>query len=233
MMAGAWLRSIRNWRRRRSRRRSSIGAAAIEAHRAAPPDAGFSARLTALAQAALEEAQVCREADEAGFEWPPHRGANSEPPYELRPGSGRRGPDGAMATLRPRRRRARPRRDRPRPAGRRPRLPGARRGHRASSRPRSRPRIAPAGCCPRAAGRARPAARRSQRRTAPAARRTRTSGIPRHRRPLVQTLTPPFVAGVEDHHRAPARARYNVRSLRGLSPLGRQREGAVGIVVPQ
>ena len=67
---------------------------AIEAHRAAPPDAGFSARLTALAQAALEEAQVCREADEAGFEWPPHRGANSEPPYELRPGSGRRGPDG-------------------------------------------------------------------------------------------------------------------------------------------
>ena len=67
---------------------------AIEAHRAAPPDAGFSARLTALAQAALEEAQVCREADAAGFEWPPHRGANSEPPYELRPGSGRRGPDG-------------------------------------------------------------------------------------------------------------------------------------------
>ena len=67
---------------------------AIEAHRAAPPDAGFSARLTALAQAALEEAEVCREADEAGFEWPPHRGANSEPPYELRPGSGRRGPDG-------------------------------------------------------------------------------------------------------------------------------------------
>jgi hypothetical protein len=33
-------------------------------------------------------------ADEAGLEWPPHRGANSEPPYELRPGSGRRGPDG-------------------------------------------------------------------------------------------------------------------------------------------
>jgi hypothetical protein len=66
---------------------------AIEAHRAAPPDAGFSARLTALAHAALEEAQVCRAADEAGFEWPPHRGANSEPPYELRPGSGRRGPD--------------------------------------------------------------------------------------------------------------------------------------------
>ena len=67
---------------------------AIDAHRAAPPDAGFSARLASLAQAALEEAQVCLAADEAGFEWPPHRGANSEPPYELRTGSGRRGPDG-------------------------------------------------------------------------------------------------------------------------------------------
>jgi hypothetical protein len=67
---------------------------AIDAHRAAPPDAGFSARLAVLAHAALEEARVCLEADEAGFEWPPHRSANSEPPPELRPGSGRRGPDG-------------------------------------------------------------------------------------------------------------------------------------------
>jgi len=67
---------------------------AIDAHRTAPPDAGFSARLAVLAQAALEEARVCLEADEAGFEWPPHRSANSEPPPELRPGSGRRGPDG-------------------------------------------------------------------------------------------------------------------------------------------
>ena len=68
--------------------------AAIDAHRTAPPDAAFSTRLTALAQAALEEARVCLAADEAGLEWPPHRGANSDPPYELRPGSGRRGPDG-------------------------------------------------------------------------------------------------------------------------------------------
>jgi hypothetical protein len=68
--------------------------AAIDAHRTAPPDAGFSDRLATLAQAALEEASVCLEADQAGFEWPPHRGANSEPPYELRPGSGRRGPEG-------------------------------------------------------------------------------------------------------------------------------------------
>jgi hypothetical protein len=65
---------------------------AIDAHRAAPPDAGFSVRLASLSDAALEEARVCLEADEAGFEWPPHRGASSEPPYELRPGSARRGP---------------------------------------------------------------------------------------------------------------------------------------------
>jgi hypothetical protein len=68
--------------------------AAIEAHRTAPPDAGFCTRLATLAQAAFEEARICLEADEAGFEWPPHRSANSEPPHELRPGSGRRGPDG-------------------------------------------------------------------------------------------------------------------------------------------
>jgi len=67
---------------------------AIDGHRTAPPDAGFSVRLATLAQAAFEEARVCLEADDAGFEWPPHRGANSEPPPELRPGSGRRGPDG-------------------------------------------------------------------------------------------------------------------------------------------
>ena len=67
--------------------------AAIDAHRTAPPDGGFSARLATLAQAAFEEARVCLEADEAGFEWPPHRSGNSEPPQELRPGSGRRGPE--------------------------------------------------------------------------------------------------------------------------------------------
>jgi len=36
--------------------------------------------------------RVCRVADAAGFEWPPARKADSEPPYELRPGTGRRGP---------------------------------------------------------------------------------------------------------------------------------------------
>jgi hypothetical protein len=67
--------------------------AALEAHRLAPPDAGFSARLAALSQAASAEADACRAADAAGFAWPPHRAASSEPPYELRPGSRRRGPE--------------------------------------------------------------------------------------------------------------------------------------------
>jgi hypothetical protein len=65
---------------------------ALEGHRTAPPDAGFSARLGQLAEAARAEALACRAAHEAGFEWPPHRAASSDPPYELRPGPGRRGP---------------------------------------------------------------------------------------------------------------------------------------------
>ena len=67
---------------------------ALEAHRMAPPDRGFSARLAGLAQAASEEARACRAADAAGFEWPPHRAADPRPPYELQPGTGRRGPEG-------------------------------------------------------------------------------------------------------------------------------------------
>ena len=66
---------------------------ALESHRLAPPDAGFSARLAALASAAAAEASACREADAAGFEWPPHRASANKPPYELQPGTGRRGPD--------------------------------------------------------------------------------------------------------------------------------------------
>ena len=67
---------------------------ALEAHRMAPPDHGFGARLAGLAQAASEEARACRAADAAGFDWPPHRAADPRPPYELRPGTGRRGPEG-------------------------------------------------------------------------------------------------------------------------------------------
>jgi hypothetical protein len=66
---------------------------ALESHRLAPPDAGFSARLAGLASAAESEAAACREADGAGFEWPPHRASANKPPYELQPGTGRRGPE--------------------------------------------------------------------------------------------------------------------------------------------
>jgi hypothetical protein len=68
-------------------------AGAVEAHKMAPPDLGFAARLGALSEGANEAARVCREADAAGFEWPPARKADSEPPYELRHGTGRRGPE--------------------------------------------------------------------------------------------------------------------------------------------
>jgi hypothetical protein len=66
---------------------------ALEAHRMAPPDHGFSARLAGLAKAASQEARACRAADAAGFDWPPHRAADPRPPYELQPGTGRRGPE--------------------------------------------------------------------------------------------------------------------------------------------
>jgi hypothetical protein len=79
---------------------------ALEAHRLAPPDAGFSARLAALAAAARDDAGACRAAEAAHFAWPPHRASSSKPPYELQPESGRRGPhdlwtrfDGAVAEL--------------------------------------------------------------------------------------------------------------------------------------
>lgn len=67
-------------------------ATALRAHRLAPPDAGFSARVLALSRAAHAEALICWEAHDAGYEWPRHRAAGAEPPYELRPDSGRRGP---------------------------------------------------------------------------------------------------------------------------------------------
>ena len=67
-------------------------ASAVEAHEQAPPDENFANRLATLSKSASEAARVCRTADAAGFEWPPARKADSEPPYELRPGTGRRGP---------------------------------------------------------------------------------------------------------------------------------------------
>jgi hypothetical protein len=81
-------------------------AEALASHRLAPPDACFSARLAELSAAACAEAKACRQAEAAGFEWPPHRASSNKPPYELQPGSGRRGPgelwrafDGAVVEL--------------------------------------------------------------------------------------------------------------------------------------
>jgi hypothetical protein len=66
---------------------------AMTAHKLAPPDLGFAARLRALAGAAEREREACEEADRAGLLWRPIPGAQgAQPPYELRPGSGRRGP---------------------------------------------------------------------------------------------------------------------------------------------
>jgi hypothetical protein len=70
--------------------------AALREHVLAPPNAGFSARLTHLAVAATQRAAACEAAYKDGFEWPAARGG-AKPPYELQPGSGRRGPDDLWA----------------------------------------------------------------------------------------------------------------------------------------
>jgi hypothetical protein len=89
------------------RRAGNTWAEAMRAHRFAPPDAGFAARLRALADAATSEQLAWERAHAAGLLWRPIPGAEgAEPPYELRPGTGRRGPrelrarfDGAVAGL--------------------------------------------------------------------------------------------------------------------------------------
>jgi hypothetical protein len=69
-------------------------AEAMRAHKLAPPDAGFGQRLRALAAAAADEQVAWEHAHAAGLLWRPVPGAeNAEPPYELRPGTGRRGPE--------------------------------------------------------------------------------------------------------------------------------------------
>jgi hypothetical protein len=69
----------------------SVWRAALQNHALAPPDAGFSARLAALAAAARQRAEACEAAYRDGFEWPAARGG-AKPPYELQPVTGRRGP---------------------------------------------------------------------------------------------------------------------------------------------
>jgi hypothetical protein len=68
-------------------------AEAMRAHKLAPPDAGFASRLRVLAEAAGREQVAWEHAHAAGLLWRPIPGAeHAEPPYELRPGTGRRGP---------------------------------------------------------------------------------------------------------------------------------------------
>lgn len=75
------------------RRAGNDWAGAMRAHIMAPPDAGFAARLRALAEAAENEQVAWEHAHAAGLMWRPVPGAeDAEPPYELRTGTGRRGP---------------------------------------------------------------------------------------------------------------------------------------------
>jgi hypothetical protein len=78
----------------RAVRRASDGwAEAMRAHKLAPPDSGFAQRLRNLAEAAATEQVAWEHAHAAGLLWRPVPGAeNAAPPYELRAGSGRRGP---------------------------------------------------------------------------------------------------------------------------------------------
>jgi hypothetical protein len=76
------------------RQAGSEWAEAMRTHKLAPPDAGFAARLRRLAEAASREQLAWRGAADAGLAWRPVPGAEqSQPPYELRPGTGRRGPE--------------------------------------------------------------------------------------------------------------------------------------------
>jgi hypothetical protein len=91
----------------RVRQASNAWAEAMRAHKLAPPDPGFASRLRALGDAAANEQIAWEHAHAAGLRWRPVPGAESAaPPYELRPGTGRRGPaklwarfDGAVADL--------------------------------------------------------------------------------------------------------------------------------------
>jgi hypothetical protein len=69
-------------------------AGAMRAHEMAPPDPGFRARLRALSQAAGAMRDTHARALDAGLAWRPVDGSDrARPPYELRPGTGRRGPE--------------------------------------------------------------------------------------------------------------------------------------------
>jgi hypothetical protein len=80
------------WRTARSAQQAWAGA--MRMHELARPDAGFRERLRGLADAASAMRDAHARALESGLAWRPIKGsAQPRPPYELRPGTGRRGPD--------------------------------------------------------------------------------------------------------------------------------------------
>jgi hypothetical protein len=69
-------------------------AAAMRAHELAPPDPQFRARLRALSESAARMRDAHARALESGLAWRPIEGSgHARPPHELRPGTGRRGPE--------------------------------------------------------------------------------------------------------------------------------------------
>jgi hypothetical protein len=94
MSTGEQTNSQRDEVRRAVQEAGSEWAEAMRSHKLAPPDAGFAGRLRGLAEAASREQAAWREAHAAGLAWRPVPGADqAQPPYELRPGTGRRGPE--------------------------------------------------------------------------------------------------------------------------------------------
>ena len=72
----------------------SAWAVATRAHEQAPPDAGFRDRLRSLSDAAAAMRDAHAHALDAALAWRPIEGSErARPPYELRSGTGRRGPD--------------------------------------------------------------------------------------------------------------------------------------------
>ena len=81
----------RSWSAVRDAR--SAWADATRGHEQASPDAGFRDRLRSLSGAAAAMRDAHARAREAGLAWRPIEGPDrARPPYELRPGTGRRGP---------------------------------------------------------------------------------------------------------------------------------------------
>jgi hypothetical protein len=79
------------WRTARSAQQA--WAEALRMHELAPPDAGFRARLRSLADAARAMRDAHARALESGLAWRPIKDSeHARPPYELRAGTGRRGP---------------------------------------------------------------------------------------------------------------------------------------------